>query len=525
MITLRSYQSSAITQITNAFKRGVYSLILQAATGAGKTVIFTILADLVAKKGNKVLILTDRAELLLQAGSSLKQIGLKSFYIADGIKVYNSNYNAYIAMSQTFRNRIKLEYWQKFLQSISLVIIDECHKQEFNYLFESGLLKNKHVIGFTATPLRSGKMRQLGLDYELIIETVPVKYLIENNYLVNDDYYNISGVDLAGLEINPLYNDFKTGAMYQRFNSPKLYAGVVKNYIELVPNTKALCFCVNIAHTIKTALEFEKHGISVKYIVSNVNRPQPLSDSATIAEIEAYNEKNETYLLYKDTYNRLSGDRETVFNSHKNGAYRVLINAGIATTGYDDKTIETIILNRATLSLTLFLQMLGRGSRATENKTHFNVLDFGGNKERHGSYSEPRFWSVWHEEKKGGGVAPIKSCGFDSQNKPIHGGGIVKAGCNRPIMASMHICPFCGFKYPEKQVKEIELRLTTNVKSIKNMAYAELYEYWRMKKHNTNWLWRQLYYKGGANEIEKFGKEYGWSLNTINKAKAFCNAF
>jgi superfamily II DNA or RNA helicase len=175
---LRPYQINAITQITSAFKRGVFKLILQAATGAGKTVIFTELANLVSKKGNKVLILTDRAELLLQAGSNLKQIGLKSFYIADGIKVYNANYNAYIAMSQTFRNRIKLEYWQKFLESINLIIIDECHKQEFNYLFESGLIDKKHVIGFTATPLRTGKMRQLGLDYELIIETVDRKSVV-----------------------------------------------------------------------------------------------------------------------------------------------------------------------------------------------------------------------------------------------------------------------------------------------------------------------------------------------------------
>src|SRR5690606_12647514 len=57
----------------------------------------------------------------------------------------------------------------------------------------------------------------------------------------------------------------------------------------------------------------------------------------------------------------------------------ILTNVGILTAGFDEPTIRTIILYRATTSLPLFLQMVGRGSRITPNKNRFNVLDFGTN--------------------------------------------------------------------------------------------------------------------------------------------------
>ena len=58
-----------------------------------------------------------------------------------------------------------------------MIIIDEAHLQDFNYIFESGVADNKFLLGVTATPNRSGKQRQLGLDYETLIETVSVKRL------------------------------------------------------------------------------------------------------------------------------------------------------------------------------------------------------------------------------------------------------------------------------------------------------------------------------------------------------------
>jgi len=498
----------------------------------GKTIIFTFLSKLVAAKKKKILILTDRAELLLQAGGSLKKVGLNAFYIQAGCKSVSNAFNVYIAMSQTLRRRIDSEYWIKFLFNIDLFIVDEAHKQEFNYLFESGLLNGKHVIGFTATCKRSGKMRQLALDYEEIIESISIQDLIEQGYLVNDDYFGPSCPNLDGVEIDRMKGDYKENQMFQRFNNPKLYAGVVKNYNEIAPNTKALVFCVNIEHCIKTAIEFNSHGISAKFIVSNVSKPKLPSDINDAGKMARYEERKRIFDLYQHYHSLHSGDRESVFNGHKNGKFQVLINAGIATTGYDDPTIETIILNRATASTTLLLQMLGRGSRPSPGKTHFNILDFGGNCERLGYYSENRLWSLWHEATEGDGLPPIKECGYDSEGTPILTNG--KKGCRRLILASYKICPFCGFKYPDKNISEIDLasimfdssqKKAVKVKKIKDMSFEELHDYQKVKGHKQAWLWRQLWYKGREKAIEEFGNKYGWKKATKMKAVAFCQNF
>ena len=235
------------------------------------------------------------------------------------------------------------------------------HIQEFNWLFELDFIKNKYVIGFTATPRRNGKMRQLGLDYEHLITSVTVKELIDMNFLVNDDYYGCDAPDMTGVEIDRMKGDYKENQMFKKFNSPQLYAGVVDNWIRLTPDTKTLIFCVNIQHCIETCLEFQKNGIDARFIVSDVSQPK-LKNNPTDGEKVAFDERMKVYELYKQFRNIYSGEREKIFEDFATGQFPILINAGIATTGYDCPDIETIILNRATTSTTLLLQMIVRVS-------------------------------------------------------------------------------------------------------------------------------------------------------------------
>jgi len=123
----RNYQTKLINDIYSSFKEGNKHVLCQAPTGSGKTFIFSLIAKKTADKGNKVLILSDRTELLLQTGSSLKRLDLMPYPIQAGSKQVNNNFLVYNAMSQTFKKRIELEYWQKFLSEIKLIIIDEAH--------------------------------------------------------------------------------------------------------------------------------------------------------------------------------------------------------------------------------------------------------------------------------------------------------------------------------------------------------------------------------------------------------------
>lgn len=518
---LREYQKKAISDIKEFWLKGGKHCILQAPTGSGKTVIFSEIAKKTAEKGKKIIIFTDREELLLQTNKALFNETFEVFNIRAGIKYVNNQHNIYVAMSQTFKNRIKLKKWQEFLELFDLIILDECHKQEFNYLFESKILKNKYVTGFTATPRRAGNMRQLGLDYEKIISTVEIKELIDNEYLVDAEMYGIeSNINFQNIAIDNSKGDFQIKSMFENFNSTKLYSGVVKNWLNIASNKKTLVFCVNIEHAILTALEFKKSGISCKYIVSGVANPK-MKENANAGDIVRYNEKKRVYDLYLATYKELSGDRKKIFDGHKNNEFKVLINASIATTGYDDPEIECIILNRATISLTLFLQMIGRGSRISPNKKNFIILDFGENIQRLGTYSEKRLWSVWHEKTSGKGLPPIKNCGFDNNGKPIITNNFIFKGCNRPILASYQICPFCGFQYPKAKAKEVILKKINVGKNIREMNIDELYEYWKEARYSTAWLWRQLYYRGGENAIHTAAKKYGWSLVATNRALLF----
>lgn len=533
MISLRPYQENIISLVKKAFLSGKKHVIVQAPTGSGKTVIFSYISLESAKRNKKVLILTDRGELLLQAGGSLKNFGINPFYIQAGCNFINHNHNIYVAMSQTLRRRIDLPQWRKFIQQLDLVIIDECHKQEFNYLFESKLLDNKLVIGFTATPKRSGKMRQLALDYEEIISTVSVSELIELGYLVKDDYFGCSSPDVSGVSFDKLKCDYDEKELFSRYNSPVVYAGAVKNYKTICQGpgkssgrgSQAIVFCVNIEHTIKTCLEFRKEGIMAKFIVSDVSKPH-LKDFYTEAEKARYDERKRIYDLYHDNFIQCSGDRSRVFAEFAQKEIQVLINTGIATTGYDCPGIEAVIALRATLSLSLWLQMIGRGSRPNEGKDSFSILDFGDNAKRlKCHYTQVVRWDLWHSETSGTGIPPMKECGYDSKGIQIEHG----KGCRRLILASYKICPFCGFKYPDKKQKEIELstvifngKSSVSVKKISDMNNDELFQYYEMKRHSPTWLWRQLYFRGGVEMLENFGRSKGWTKGTISRSRLFC---
>lgn len=526
-IILREYQQAAVDEVKNFFVNGGKSAIVQAPTGGGKTVIFSHIVKNATLKNKKLLILTDRTELLTQANGSMQKFGLNPYLIRAGTKFINFKANVYIGMMQTLRNRLQLDLWKKWLdKNIDLVIIDEAHIQTSNYIFESGVLEDKFVLGFTATPKRTGKARQLALDYEKIIDTVSVENLVSKGFLVSDDYYGVNSANLENIKFDKMKGDYSEKDMFDRFNSSKLYAGVVRNWMEICKNTKTLVFCVNIEHVIHTCEEFQKNGVNAKFLVSKMSKPKEPAKDAKDGDWTRYQERMRLYNLYLSSFWKWSGERNMILNSFKNNEYPVLINAGILTTGYDEPSIETIIVNRATTSVALWLQMIGRGSRIFKNKTHFNILDFGDNASKLGHYTTNHIWDLWHENKSGDdNIAPRKECGGDGI---IDSSG--KSGCKRIIFASCTICPLCGFKYEKKKPKEIDLETimydavlhsAKAVKKVGQMDQDELQEYYQNKGHKPAWLWRQLHFRGGANEITRFGEKNGWKSATIEKAINF----
>jgi superfamily II DNA or RNA helicase len=87
-------------------------------------------------------------------------------------------------------------------------------------------------------------------------------------------------------------------------------------------------------------------------------------------------------------------ERKEILQWFRDKPDAILTSVSILTTGFDEPTVECIILNRATKSLTLYFQMIGRGSRLLPHKKEFMVIDLGNNLNRFGLWDSPIDWTA-----------------------------------------------------------------------------------------------------------------------------------
>jgi superfamily II DNA or RNA helicase len=398
---LRPYQNDIINDIKKAFLQGKKSIIMQAATGAGKTVMFTYMAKNTLQKGNSVLIITDRKELLKQAGGTLSNFGLNPEYLTAKTKKITKG-NLYVAMSETIKRRLSKPDYIDFVNDFNLIIIDECHKASFDKIFEN-INNNTFVIGASATPMRIGNQKELKEFYDCIINGIPINKLIEQKFLSRAKYYGIS-LDFKKVKLKS--GDFDPDELHKYMLDNKVFDGVIANYKQYANDTKALLFSASVKTSKLMCEMLNDAGIASMHVDAN------------------------------------SDDRDEILTAFENNEFKILCNVGILTTGYDCPDIETIILNRATTSLPLYLQMCGRGSRIAESKTHFNILDFGGNINRHDFWEVDRDWILTIKKRtKKEGEVPTKEC----------------PGCGALLYLNARECSECEFLFPARKCEKCNL--------------------------------------------------------------------
>jgi superfamily II DNA or RNA helicase/predicted nucleic acid-binding Zn ribbon protein len=443
---LRPYQLTAVDEIRGAFKESK-RVVLCLPTGAGKTVVFSEIVRRVLEKGRRVAIITHRRELLSQAG-----------------KLNRCD----ILMVETLNNAIKRG--KVDLSSYDLLVIDEAHIGNFRKILEGF---EGFVIGATATPVSKPPMAQ---SYGRLINSVGIGELIAQGYLCNPITYAMHPVDTS--KIATRMGEFTAQGLDDAFNRPKVYEGVVSEYCKRWREKKAIVFCVNIEASINTAEAFAKElGEGRVYCVHS---KQPSAER--VALIEA-------------------------FTASANG---ILVNCGIATTGFDCPDIEVVVVNRATKSVALWLQMVGRGSRPTANKSAFTILDFGENVHRLGFWQEARDWGKAFngmENKKGQGVAPVKDC-------PC---------CGAVLYASARFCQFCGEVFAtEKKAERGSLELMAYEKLNGRYLFeiaktpADLWELKSRKNYKQAFIERVLYY-ANYSELRRFWDAKGYTQGYTNR--------
>lgn len=421
MLKLRPYQQKAINELRAAILAGKRRLILCAPTGAGKTVMFSAMAKSAHDRGKSVLIVSDRIELMKQSGGALNRMGLNPVEIKAGHTPRTMTGQMYTAMVETLARRMKDARYQRLVHSFDVIVFDEAHKQAFNKLFPY-ISDKTVVIGATATPYRTGKQKALKEFYDDIIETIDIPALIDQGYLAQPISYGVP-VDLS--EIRMKGGDYDEGEMGRVFSKNKVFDGVIENYLKLTPGRKALSFSASIESSQELTSRMQEAGVNARHLDSNMGRF----------------ERVKTIAWFRRTPDA------------------VLNNVGILTTGFDAPEVEVVILYRATTSLPLFLQMVGRGSRIADGKENFTILDFGENIHRHGFWEQPREWSLEKPKKKKKlGASPVKNC----------------PSCNALVAVAVRTCPYCAHEWPvtpqEKKERQFAELRRLDPKKVRKMA-------------------------------------------------------
>lgn len=478
-VELREYQTNAVQLLKNSMKIGNKKVVLCAPTGSGKTVLFTHMVNEHIKRGGRALVVTDRIELMKQAGGAFERVGLTPEFIKANSKP-DLSLPCHVAMVETLSRRA--EKYATFLASRTMIIFDESHKTAFDKLFDY-IAPNTYVIGATATPHRSGNQSSMDEFYTDIVQPIDTPDLVELGFLADAQSYGIE-IDLKG--IKKIAGEYDPSQLAQRYEERKVYNGVIENYNRICPNSKALAFCSNIDSAVSLTYQMQKSGLNARNLDS------------TMSDID----RTETLAWFKETSNA------------------ILVSVGILTTGFDEPTIETIILYRATTSLPLFLQMVGRGSRVTATKSRFTILDFGNNIKTHNFWEAERVWGLKKKISKKLDIPPVKNC----------------KSCNGMISISAVKCKYCGYEEPKKEKKNntgefahlVHLPKPKLFKTINGMTIAQKARLCKTKdsfgKPLIKWAWvlHNMNHIGEAREfIMHMGFKKGWEFHNKERYKVF----
>ena len=353
---LYSYQKGAIDRIFLAFEEAPddYHLLYQLPTGGGKTVIFSeIVRQYLKTHKKKVLVMTHRVELCKQTSNMLTEFGVKNKVVNSTANLDDQNdYMCFVAMVETLNNRLLDDVLD--VSGVGLVIIDEAHYNSFTKIFK--FFSKSFLLGVTATPLSSNTKLPMNENYNELIAGETIQALIENEFLAKANMYAYN-VGLTSLTIGA-NGDYTVKSSEDLYTSTGMLTKLMQAYDQRSKGKKTLIFNNGINTSLYVYESFKQAGLPIMHLDNTASK------------------KQRAYIL--DWF------------KHTPGA--ILSSVSILTTGFDEPTVESIILNRATKSLTLYYQMIGRGSRILKDKSEFDVIDLGNNFLRFGPWGADLDW-------------------------------------------------------------------------------------------------------------------------------------
>lgn len=340
---LRDYQEEARIAIANEWEKGVKKTLLVLPTGCGKTIVFSKVVEDRVKLGERVLILAHRSELLDQASDKLaKATGIFTATEKAEQSCLNSWFRVVVGSVQTLQRPKRLAQFDK--DYFDTIVVDEAHhciSDSYQRVLEH--FSNANVLGVTATPDR-GDMRNLGSYFESLAYEYTLPKAIKNGYLSPIKALTIPlELDLSAVSMQS--GDFKASEV----------GTALDPYLEQIAD-EMLKYCA------------DKKTVVFLPLVKTSQKFRDILNEKGFKAAEV---------------NGDSKDRADVLDDFSKGKYNVLCNSMLLTEGWDEPSVDCIVVLRPTKVRSLYSQMVGRGTRLYPGKEDLLLLDFLWHTERH----------------------------------------------------------------------------------------------------------------------------------------------
>lgn len=340
---LRPYQQEAKEAVFEQWDNGIRKTLLVLPTGCGKTIVFAKVTEDCVRKGDRVLILAHRGELLDQAADKLKKTtGLNSAVEKAESSCLGSWFRVVVGSVQTLMREKRLGQFPE--DYFNTIIIDEAHhciSDSYQKVLKH--FPDAHVLGVTATPDR-GDMRNLGQYFESLAYEYTLPKAIKEGYLTPIKALTIPlKIDMSGVSVQA--GDFKASDI----------GTALDPYLEGI------------------AQEMQKYCADKKTVVF-----LPLVKTS-----QKFRDVLNNYGFQAAEVNGDSQDRAEILADFESGKYNVLCNSMLLTEGWDCPSVDCVVVLRPTKVRSLYCQMVGRGTRLSPGKEHLLLLDFLWHTERH----------------------------------------------------------------------------------------------------------------------------------------------
>jgi DNA repair protein RadD len=459
-LALKPLQEVALTETRKAFTRGK-KIILQAATGFGKTCISAKIAQNAVHKGKRIVMVCDRIVLINQCADVFSRYGIAHGVIQANNPRADASQPVQIASIQTLKHR--------GCPVADIYIFDEVHCLHSAHIRIMAQFPDAYFLGLTATPYTKG----LGRHWDFHIQPSPVKQLIQEGYLVPYEIYGPTITDLSKLRV--MAGEFTEESLSDAYDKSDIIGSVVNQWKRITPGKKTIVFGVNIAHVEHIARQFNTAGIKAGFVKSGQD----------------------------------DNEREDVLDDFLNGDMLVICSVDVLSRGFDCPSVESVVVAIATRSITKFTQITGRGLRVSPGKTKAVIIDLGGNAERLGFPDDFVF-----EELDMGKKA--KKSDVEPKIKMPK----ICPGCNFIKPIGVHVCPRCGFApVRQSEVDETDGQLEKLQRKIRKEYSNEQKQEW-LAQLNTYSASKGM--KQGKNgcfgfSIHSFKSKFGcWPSNKIN---------